>query len=164
MLYVDIPLTVRYAETDRMGIVHHSNYPVWFELGRTEYIKNCGISYSEVESKGILLPLLELKCKFISSSTYEDKIIVRTSIKSYSKTRLSFYYEVFKEQDMEKAITIGETDHVWTNSELRPLNLQKHFPELFNKIFLIPSLLSVLINLKTVRPGMVLEYHFFVLF
>jgi len=134
MIYADIHLTVRYAETDRMGIVHHSNYPVWFELGRTEYIKKCGISYSEVESKGILLPLLELKCKFISSSTYEDKIIVRTSIKSYSKTRLSFYYEVFKEQDMEKAITIGETDHVWTNCELRPLNLQKHFPELFNII------------------------------
>lgn len=134
MFYVDTPLTVRYAETDRMGIVHHSNYPVWFEVGRTEYIKKIGISYSEVESKGILLPLLELKCKFISSSTYEDKIIVRASIKSFSKTRLTFYYEVFKEQDMVKPITIGETDHVWTNSELRPLNLQKHFPELFNII------------------------------
>ena len=81
--YVDIPLIVRYAETDRMGIVHHSNYPVWFEAGRTEYIKQNGISYSEIEKEGILLPLLELKCRFINSSTYEDRIVVRTSVRAF---------------------------------------------------------------------------------
>lgn len=134
MLYVDIPLSVRYAETDRMGIVHHSNYPVWFEVGRTEYIKQNGISYSEVEKQGILLPLLELKCKFINSSTYEDKIIVRTSIKSYTKTRLNFYYEVFKESNMDTPITTGETIHVWTNTNLKPINLQKYNEELYNII------------------------------
>jgi len=134
MLYVDTFLMVRYAETDRMGIVHHANYPVWFELGRTEFIKQIGSSYSHVESLGVLLPLLELKCKYISSSTYEDRIVVRTRMKSYSKTRLDFCYEVFKEEDMEKPITIGETSHVWTNSDLRPINLQKHFPELYNLI------------------------------
>ncbi len=134
MLYVDIPLTVRYAETDRMGIVHHSNYPVWFEVGRTEFIRQNGISYSEVEGQGILLPLLELKCKFISSSTYEDKIIVRTSIKSYTKIRLNFYYEVFKESDMDNPITTGETVHVWTNAGLKPINLQKCNEELYNII------------------------------
>lgn len=134
MLYVDIPLTVRYAETDRMGIVHHSNYPVWFEAGRTEFIKQSGISYSYVESLGILLPLLELQCRYISSSTYEDSIIVRTSIKSYSKTRLNFKYEVFKAEDMEHPITIGETSHVWTTKDLKPINLQKHYPELYEMI------------------------------
>ena len=134
MIYVDTPLTVRYAETDRMGIVHHANHAIWFEMGRTEFIKQIGVSYSHVESLGILLPLLELKCKYISASTYEDRIVVRTRMKSYSKTRLNFYYEVFKEQDMEKPITTGETAHVWTNSDLRPINLQKHFPELYNLI------------------------------
>ncbi len=134
LLYVDIPLTVRYAETDRMGIVHHSNYPVWFEVGRTEFIKQNGISYSDIEKKGILLPLLELKCRFISSSTYEDKIIVRTSIKSYTKTRLNFFYEIFKESNMESPITTGETVHVWTTPNLRPVNLQKYDEELFNII------------------------------
>lgn len=134
MRYVDIPLTVRYAETDRMGIVHHSNYPVWFEVGRTEFINKNGMSYSEIEKEGILLPLLELKCRFISSSTYEDKIVVRTSIKSYTKTRLNFYYEVFKENDMKNPITTGETVHVWTNSDLKPINLQKHRPELYDII------------------------------
>ncbi len=134
MLYIDVPLTVRYAETDRMGIVHHSNYPVWFEVGRTEFIKQCGISYSRVESKGIMLPLLEVHCKFISSSTYEDKIIVRTSIKSFSKTRLNFKYEVFKSDNMDNPITMGETSHVWTTCDLKPINLQKHYPELYEII------------------------------
>lgn len=134
MLYVDIPLTVRYAETDRMGIVHHSNYPVWFEVGRTEFIKQNGIAYSSIESKGIMLPLIELKCRFISSSTYEDKIIVRTRIKDYTKTRLTFYYEVFKEQDMINPITTGETMHVWTNTDLKPINLQKNNKELYDII------------------------------
>ena len=134
LYYVDTPLTVRYAETDRMGIVHHSNYPVWFEVGRTEFIKQNGISYSEIENQGILLPLLELKCKFISSSTYEDRIIVRTSIKSYTKTRLTFYYEVFKESNMKNPITTGETVHVWTNANLKPINLQKHNEYLYNII------------------------------
>ncbi len=134
LYYVDIPLTVRYAETDRMGIVHHSNYAVWFEVGRTEFIKQNGISYSEIEEQGILLPLLELKCKFISSSTYEDRIIVRTSIKSYTKTRLNFYYEVFKETNLNNPITTGETVHVWTNTSLKPVNLQKCNENLFNII------------------------------
>lgn len=133
-MYVDIPLTVRYAETDRMGIVHHSNYPVWFEVGRTEFIKQNGISYSTIESLGIMLPLIELKCRFISSSTYEDKIIVRTRIKEYTKTRLNFYYEVFKEQDIQNPITTGETIHVWTNKDLKPINLQKHHEELYDII------------------------------
>jgi acyl-CoA thioester hydrolase len=134
MFYIDTPLTVRYAETDRMGIVHHSRYAVWFEVGRTEFIKQTGISYSNIEAKGIMLPLIELKCKFLNSCTYEDKIIVRTSIKSYTKTRLDFYYEVFKEDDMRKPITTGETLHVWTNTALKPINLQKHDPELYDII------------------------------
>jgi acyl-CoA thioester hydrolase len=134
MFYVDTSFSVRYAETDQMGIVHHSNYPIWFEVGRTEFIKNLGMSYSYIESKGILLPLLELKSKYIGYAKYEDKVVVRTSIKSYSKTKLCFCYEVFKQDDMSRAITIGETLHVWTTDSLKPINLSKHFPELYEII------------------------------
>jgi acyl-CoA thioester hydrolase len=57
MFVSETEFVVRYAETDRMGIVHHSNYPIWFEMGRTEYIKEAGISYSEIEARGSMLPL-----------------------------------------------------------------------------------------------------------
>ncbi len=135
MFYVDTRLIVRYAETDRMGIVHHSNYPVWFEAGRTEFIKKWGYTYSDIEEKGLMLPLLELKAKYISPAIYEDIIVVRTSVKDFSKTKLIFYYEVYKEENLNKPITTGETMHVWTNTNLKPINLSKVDPELYNTIY-----------------------------
>ena len=57
-------VTVRYAETDRMGIVHHSNYPIWYEIARNDYIKMFGISYTDMENAGVMTPLLNLSCHF----------------------------------------------------------------------------------------------------
>ena len=59
-------ITVRYAETDKMGIVHHSNYPVWFEIARTDFIKALGVPYSVLEEKGLMLPLIGLSCRYIN--------------------------------------------------------------------------------------------------
>jgi len=73
MLTSETRLVVRYAETDQMGIVHHSNYPVWFEAGRTDFIKGIGLPYSKIEEKGILLPLIELKCCYRGAARYEDE-------------------------------------------------------------------------------------------
>lgn len=130
MLFSETRLTVRYAETDRMGIVHHSNYPVWFEAGRTDFIRKMGKSYTEIEDMGILLPLIELKCNFLGTARYEDEIIVRTSLKDISFSRIIFFYEVFKKGE-QSAITTGETMHVWTNNSLKPLNIKKHMPEIY---------------------------------
>jgi acyl-CoA thioester hydrolase len=122
-------LTVRYAETDQMGIVHHSNYPIWFEAGRTVFIRQMGIPYSRIEENGAMLPLLELKCIFKGSAKYEDEIIVKTYIKEYTGTRLLFHYDVYIAGD-EKVITEGETLHVWTNTNLKPVNIRKYRPEI----------------------------------
>jgi acyl-CoA thioester hydrolase len=122
-------LTVRYAETDRMGIVHHSNYPVWYEAGRTEFIREMGMPYSEIEKSGVMLPLISLKCSFKSYAGYEDKLIVRTKIREYTGTRLIFYYEVVRE-DNGALISSGETEHAWTTSSLKPVNLRKFRPDL----------------------------------
>jgi len=123
-------LIVRYAETDQMGIVHHSNYPIWFEVGRTDFIRKLGMPYSKIENKGLLMPLISLKCNFKSHAKYEDRIIVRTRINQFTGIRLSFYYEVIKEED-SKILTTGETEHVWTTKELKPINLRKHDPDLY---------------------------------
>lgn len=133
MFYSETRLTVRYAETDRMGIVHHSNYAVWFEAGRTDFIRKMGMPYSVIEEKGIMLPLSELKCSFKGIAKYEDEITVRTSIKEYTCARIVFQYEVFREGS-EKSITIGETMHAWTNTSLRPINIKKHAPEVYELI------------------------------
>ncbi|MFZ5989737.1 MAG: acyl-CoA thioesterase [Bacillota bacterium] len=123
-------LIVRYAETDQMGIVHHSNYPIWFEVARTDFIKSMGISYSSIEERGFLLPLIELRCRYKGAARYEDEVIIRTSVKEITFSRITFYYEVFKAID-NVLITTGETVHAWTNRELKPLNIRKQAPDIY---------------------------------
>jgi acyl-CoA thioester hydrolase len=121
---------VRYAETDQMGIVHHSNYAIWYEAGRTNFLKDVGISYSSIEEKGVLLPLYELNCKFISPAKYEDEIIVITNLKSLSRVRIIFSYQVIDAIN-NKLIATGETMHAWTDKTLKPVNAEKIIPEVY---------------------------------
>ena len=67
-------VTVRYAETDQMGVAHHANYPVWFEIGRTDLIKEMGLSYAQVEERGVMLPLIRLSCTFKQPVRYDEKL------------------------------------------------------------------------------------------
>ena len=90
-------VVVRYAETDQMGIVHHSNYPVWYEIGRTDLIKETGITYSELERMGVMTPLVELSCRYIGVARYEDVLTVETSIAELTPSRIRFAYRVFKQ-------------------------------------------------------------------
>ncbi|WP_010247397.1 acyl-CoA thioesterase [Acetivibrio cellulolyticus] len=124
-------IVVRYAETDQMGIVHHSNYPIWYEAARTDFIKSIGMSYSDIEKSGFMLPLLELKSCYKGAAKYEDELIVTTKIKQISFTRITFYYEVYN-KNSNILINYGETMHAWTNKELRPLNMKKHAPDIYD--------------------------------
>ncbi|HEX3029342.1 MAG TPA: thioesterase family protein [Clostridia bacterium] len=132
MFFSETHFVVRYAETDQMGIVHHSNYPIWFEAGRTDFIKKLGLPYSRIEELGILLPLIELKCCYKGAAKYEDEVTVRTRIKKFTPVRIVFCYEVLKSDG--NCITTGETMHVWTTKELKPISLQKHKPDIYKLI------------------------------
>jgi acyl-CoA thioester hydrolase len=123
-------LTVRYAETDQMGIVHHSVYPVWYEAARTDFIKKSGKSYSDIEKSGILLPLIELNVKYRGSSLYEDEVIIETHIEKLTATRLVFGYRVYRNEE-KTVINEGSSSHVWTDLDLKPVNLIKKRPELY---------------------------------
>jgi acyl-CoA thioester hydrolase len=126
-------LIARYAETDMMGIIHHSVYPVWFEAARTEFIKKAGISYSECEKRGLMLPLIGLECKYIKPAHYEDGIIVETTIAKMSPVRLVMEYKVMKEAD-GIVLAEGTTTHVWTDTGMKPVNIKKHNPEIYSII------------------------------
>ena len=120
----------RYGETDQMGIIHHSNYPVWFEAGRTDFFKRLGMKYSKIEEEGVLLPLTDLICSFKSPARYEDEIIIKTKPVKMSCARLTFQYEVLKKNGMILAV-VGETSHAWTDKSLKPINIKKRIPELY---------------------------------
>lgn len=123
--------TARYAETDQMGIIHHSNYPVWFEAGRTDLLKKLGVSNTEIEEKGVLLPLYAMNCQFKVPAKYEDEIMVITSLKQVSRVRLCFSYEVVNTLN-QKLLATGETMHAWTDKALKPINADKVISDVYS--------------------------------
>ena len=130
-------LTVRYAETDRMGIVHHSNYPVWYEMGRTDFIKLFGFQYSKMEEAGVMMPLLDLSCHFNYPAKYEDKVLVRTWAIELKHAHMSFSYKVSKinEDGTETELGYGTTEHGFVDSKtFKPCSIKKRMPQLYNSL------------------------------
>lgn len=126
-------ITVRYAETDMMGIVHHSRYYPWFEQARTDYLKESGFKYSELEKRGFMIPVTETQCKYIRGLTYEDEILVTCRIEKMTVARIEFFYEIFKLPEMEK-VSEGRTKHGVVDRGFRPVNAKKVFPDVWEKM------------------------------
>ncbi|MCC8160630.1 MAG: acyl-CoA thioesterase [Oscillospiraceae bacterium] len=126
-------LTVRYAETDMMGIVHHSRYYPWFEVARTDFIKKSGMTYTKMENMGILLPLTETAAKYYHGLKYEDEAVVKCKLTKLSVARCEFGYEVYKLPEM-KLMTEGKTGHGFVNREFAPINLKKRYPDVWEKL------------------------------
>ena len=116
-----------------MGIAHHANYPVWFEIGRTDFLKMIGFPYSQIESMGILLPLTDMKCRFLKPAKYEDTIVIETQISTLKHVRLGFHYDVYHKQ-MGTLIASGETNHGWTDRRLYPIGIEEKFPALYEAL------------------------------
>ncbi len=92
----EVRTRVRYGETDQMGVVYHSNYLRYFELGRTEYMRARGYAYSDLEKGGFFLAIVDATVRFRAGARYDDEIIIRTKLENSSPVRVSFYYEVWK--------------------------------------------------------------------
>lgn len=127
-------VTVRYAETDKMGIVHHAVYPIWFEIGRTDYIKAAGMPYSVMEEQGVMTPLTELHCKYMQPAHYEDELIIETSVGKITAARIVFHYRVLLEKD-GTLLAQGSTWHGFVSSKtFHPVNMKKTMPQIFQTI------------------------------
>ncbi len=126
-------LTVRYSETDSMGVVHHSRYFPWFEVGRTEFFKSSGMSYREVEEMGVLLPLLDCYSKFIIGAKYQDDIWVQVELKRLGVAKCRFEYKIIRCED-DALLAVGYTTHGFTDKNFKPLNLLKKYPEIYAKL------------------------------
>jgi acyl-CoA thioester hydrolase len=124
-MYVnETKIKVRYVETDQMGIVHHSNYYAWFEVGRTEFIAASGMNYRDMEKEGVLIPLVESSCKYIQGAKYEDVIIIETWIEYLNGAKVVFSYNVIRDED-RKLLAKGSTTHAFVNKEFKIINLKK---------------------------------------
>ena len=132
-MQTETTFTARYAETDQMGIVHHSNYTVWFEAGRTDFLKKAGTSNTSIEGNGVLLPLYGMNCQYKSPARYEDEIMVVTRLKKVSRVRLCFSYQVLNAAN-HKLLATGETMHAWTDKPLKPVDAEKAAPDAYSML------------------------------
>jgi len=129
MIENTIELSVRYQETDRMGIVYYANYLIWFEIGRTELFNKLGISYPELEKNGYFLVVTEAYCKYKASATYEDRVEVLTKLTEVKNSSLTFDYEIRKKGTL---ITNGKTRHAFLDGEGKVIRVPKTVTEALN--------------------------------
>jgi acyl-CoA thioester hydrolase len=122
---------VRYAETDNMGVVYYANYLVWFEVGRTDLLRQAGWSYREMESEGFSLPVIEAHCEYKQSARYDDDVEIRTTGAQISPVRLRFDYEVFRPSD-GLTIARGHTVHASIDRGGRPCRIPPRARQLFD--------------------------------
>jgi acyl-CoA thioester hydrolase len=110
-------IRVRYGETDQMGYVYYGNYAEFYEVARVEMLRKLGLTYKWMESSGIMMPVLELKCKYIKPAYYDDEITIKVMVKELPSTRIVFNYELYNEQG--ELINLGETTLVFVNIETK---------------------------------------------
>ena len=137
MKYYDFEYRVRYGDTDKMGISYYGHYFTWFEAARTEYFRALGLPYTECEKKGYYLPVVETGAKYFSPSTYDDLVVVRTSVNKTGKTSLHFQYRVFN-KETQKLIVTGFSVHAFVDKNMKPVRM----PEEIRKIVEEHSLLD----------------------
>lgn len=123
-----VNIRVRYAETDAMGIAHHSSYLAWLEVARGEFLRGLGFSYKEVEEKGVLLPVLSAELCYNHPVYYDDPLTIMISVRRLTVARIVFDYRIVRKG---KCVTTASTQHAFTSSDLKPINLSKALPNLW---------------------------------
>ena len=122
MNYYDYEYRVRYGDTDKMGISYYANYFVWFEAARTEYFRALGLPYTRCEEKGFYLPVVETNARYFAPCTYDDLIVVRTSVAYARRTSMRFEYQVFL-KGKEKILASGFSIHVFVDKKMKPARI-----------------------------------------
>lgn len=129
---VKTPIDVRYQETDQMGVVYHANYLVWFEIGRTKFIEDLGLSYAKMEEENVVSPVIDANLSFKKPIRYGEAAYVETWLEKYDGLRTEYGYHILNAEN-EVAVS-GTTKHVIVNKEtFRPLSLRRSFPEWHEK-------------------------------
>ena len=123
-------LRVRYAETDKMGVVYYANFLVWFEVARADLLRALGWTYREMEAAGVSLPVIEAHCEYRQSARYDDEIEVRTDGQMLTPVRMRFNYTVVRREDQVVAAA-GHTVHAAVDAAGRPCRLPARIRQAF---------------------------------
>jgi acyl-CoA thioester hydrolase len=132
MIQSRVQVTVRYAETDMMGIVYHANYLPWFEVGRTTLLKEIGVPYRKLEEDGFRLPVLEISAKYVRPALYDDTLDVVTTLSERPLLRIRLDYEVLRAGEL---LATGTSVHAFVDREGKPVRPPSWASEMIAKAF-----------------------------
>ena len=126
-------LRVRYAETDQMGVVYHSNHFIWFEIGRVELMRQLGFSYRDMEQNdGCFIAVVDARCRYKAPARYDDEVIVRTHLKNVRESVVHFGYELVRADD-GTLLAEGETTHIVTDAQMKITPLPEKYMRVFRE-------------------------------
>lgn len=121
-------IEVRYVETDQMGVVYHSNYLVWMELGRTQLIEDLGFNYAAMEKQGVISPVIDIQASYKHPVRYGEKAVIKTWVEEYDGLRVAYGYEIYNGSG-ELALT-GSSRHVCVKKDsFRPISIKRTYPD-----------------------------------
>ncbi|HTN22068.1 MAG TPA: thioesterase family protein [Pelobium sp.] len=134
MFSFETKIRIRYADTDQMGYMYYGNYATMYEVARTEMLRSLGMTYKSMEEDGVMMPVLELKCKYLKPALYDDEIVVKVIIEEKPGVRIVFKYELFNQHKV--LINLGETTLVFVDIEKnRPCMAPKNFLQKIESYF-----------------------------
>ena len=123
--------SVKYYETDKMGITHHSNYIRWMEEARVDYLRQVGLPFEKLEEMGIASPVLSVECRFKAPTTFPDEVQITVSVEEFNGIRLRFQYEMRKGDQL---VAVGHSEHCFVDGSGQLLRLQRNFPVLYERL------------------------------
>jgi acyl-CoA thioester hydrolase len=124
-------IRVRYAETDQMGVVYHSNHFIWFEVGRVELLRQLGFTYKDMEKEDdCFIAVVDARCRYKAPVHYDDEVVVRTYLKQVREKVIHFGYEL-RGADTGQLLAEGETTHIVANAQMK----SRRLPEKYMKVF-----------------------------
>ena len=134
MIFHESTIRVRYGDTDKMGYVYYGNYPLYYEVGRTDLMRDIGMSYRQLEESGFMLPVHNLEVNYHHPAFYDDLLTVKTYLKDLPTARICFHYEVYNEAGL--LLNSGKTELVFVDARtMRPVRPPVFFLDLVRKYF-----------------------------
>ena len=125
---LDVPIRVRYAETDAMGVAYHGHYFTWFEVARVELMRALGLRYRDLEAAGIYLPVVDCRARYLAAARYDAPLQVRTAIMAATRAKIVFGYQVREPEASPALLACGQTTHAFTTREGRATRLPLTHP------------------------------------
>lgn len=131
-------LRVRYGDTDQMGFAYYAHYLRWFEIGRAEMMRAAGLSYRDIETEGISLPVLEARCRYFKPARYDDRLAIETGVRSLGRASVRFGYRILR-LDSEEVLAVGMTEHCFMDRNDRPARPPRRLRELLEQAPRLPD-------------------------